>query len=225
MSTYRNPYIAETELAEIKRTTPELIFQQEILAEFIELEGSVFRRIQDAAILEPIEQAIPNRQYIAAVDPAASVDYTVVTIWDVADKHCVYMDRYNRVDYIVLGDRLHAVYKLFNCQSMTIEVNGIGQGVVDHLQGRGMNVIPFTTTNATKQAVITTLQSAFEHGEIRIVNSPVMIGELLSFEAHRSPSGSYQYSAPDGMHDDCVMSLALGWDSLSAPALFVSRRY
>jgi hypothetical protein len=103
---------------------------------------------------------------------------------------------------------------------MTIEVNGIGQGVVDHLAGRGMTVIPFTTTSATKQAIITKLQSGFEHGELKIVNSPVMVGELLSFEAKRSPSGNYQYSAPDGMHDDCVMSLAIGWDAVSNPVWY-----
>lgn len=216
MSTYRNPFIAKSEIDEIKRTTPELIFQQEILAEFIEVEGSVFRRIQEAATLEPIDAPEAGRQYIAAVDPAASVDYTVVTIWDVQAKHCVYMDRFNRVDYQVLGDRLHSAYKRFNCQSMTIEVNGIGQGVVDHLAGRGMSVRPFTTTSATKQAIITKLQSAFEHSEIRIVNNAVMIGELLSFEAKRSPSGNYQYAAPDGMHDDTVMSLAIGWDAINS---------
>jgi hypothetical protein len=78
-----------------------------------------------------------------------------------------------------------------------------------------MTVIPFTTTSATKQGIITKLQSGFEHGEIKAVNDPVLIGELLSFEAKRSPSGSYQYSAPGGMHDDTVMSLAIGWNALS----------
>jgi phage FluMu gp28-like protein len=223
--TSSNPYIPQAEIEAAKADLPDIIYRQEYLAEFVDMEGAVFRRIQEAATLEAIDGPEEGRQYIAAVDPAASVDYTVVTIWDVAAKTCVHMDRFNRVDYTVLGDRLHAVYNLFSCQTITIEVNGIGQGVVDHLQSRGMNIIPFTTTSATKQGVITKLQSAFEHGEIRIVNNAVMIGELLSFEAKRSPSGSYQYSAPDGMHDDCVMSLAIGWDCLSAPAMFVSGRY
>lgn len=205
-----------------KTRVSELTYLQEWEAEFVSAEGLVFRRIQEAATIEQIEQPISGRQYVAAVDPAASIDYTVVTIWDVLDKSCVHLARFNRVDYTVLGDRLHALYNLFGCQTMTIEINGIGQPVIDHLQGRGMNVIPFTTTSATKQGVITKLQSAFEHGEIKMVNNPVLIGELLSFEAKRAPSGSYTYSAPDGMHDDCVMSLAIGWNAINSDTWLIS---
>lgn len=221
-TSYDNPVIDAREIDAIKRTAPDLYFRQEYMAEFVNFEGSVFRRIQEAATLQSIDNPVKDRQYIAAVDPAASVDYTVVTVWDVADKACVFFDRFNRVDYGVLEDRLHAVYTRFNCTSMTIEINGIGQGVIDHLQGREMNVIPFTTTSATKQAIIIQLQSAFEHTELKIVNNPVIIGELLSFEAKRSPSGSYQYSAPEGGHDDCVMSLAMGWNALSGSGWIIA---
>jgi hypothetical protein len=214
-TTYDNPYIARTEIEDIKKSTPELVFLQEIMAEFISLEGSVFRRIQEAATLEPIEGPENKRQYIAGVDVAASVDYTVISIMDVQSKSLVHIDRFNRVDYNVLGDRLSAIYNRFDLQSMSIESNSIGQGVIDHLADRGMNIVPFTTTNATKQTIITNLQSAFEHDEIKIINDPVIIGELLSFESKRSPSGSFQYSAPAGMHDDCVMSLAIAWNSIN----------
>ena len=214
-TTYDNPYIARKEIEDIKKSTPELVFLQEIMAEFISLEGSVFRRIQEAATLEPIDKPEPDRQYIAGVDVAAIVDFTVISVMDVQSKHLVYLDRFNRVDYTVLEDRLHACYQYWGMDSMMIESNSIGQGVIDHLQGRGMNVRSFTTTNATKDAIIKQLQGAFEHDEIKIINDPILIGELLSFEAKRSPSGSFQYSAPAGMHDDCVMSLAIAWDAIS----------
>jgi phage terminase large subunit-like protein len=212
-TTYDNPYIAKSEIEEIKASTPELIFNQEILAAFVELEGSVFRRIQEAATVEPISEPAKDRQYVAGVDVAASVDYTVISVLDVASKQLVYLDRFNRVDYNVLEDRLSALYDKWHLTSMTVEVNSIGQPVIDNLNQRGMSIIPFTTTSATKQAIITKLQAAFEHGEIHIVNNPVLIGELLSFESKRSPSGSFTYSAPEGMHDDCVMSLAIAWNS------------
>jgi hypothetical protein len=38
-----------------------------------------------------------------------------------------------------------------------------------------------------------------------------MIAELEAYEAKRLESGAIRYSAPDGMHDDTVMSLALAW--------------
>jgi phage terminase large subunit-like protein len=99
--------------------------------------------------------------------------------------------------------------------AMKIESNSIGQPVIDQLVARGMAVIPFVTTNLTKQTIIQNLQAAFENGEIAILNDPVLIGELLSFESKRNTSGSFSYSAPEGMHDDCVMSLAIAWDAVS----------
>ena len=69
----------------------------------------------------------------------------------------------------------------------------------------------FTTTSDSKSDVILALALAFERGEIRIPNDPVLIAELESFEATRLPSGKWRYSAPDGMHDDCVIALALAW--------------
>ena len=102
---------------------PEIIFRQEYMAEFVDSEGAVFRRIMEAAVLEPLEAPLPNRQYIAGVDVAAAVDYTVVTILDVASKDMVYMDRFNRVDYPVLIDSLAAVWQRWDLYGMTIEAN------------------------------------------------------------------------------------------------------
>ena len=213
--TAANPHIPATEIDAAKRELPELIFRQEYLAEFIDDSGGVFRRVQEAARVERIENPIPGRTYTAGVDVASAIDYTVVCIMDSGSKELVHMDRFNRVDYNVLEDRLAALYHRFKLSNMTIEVNSIGQGVIDHLAGRGMSIIPFQTTNATKQAAITALQSAFEHGEIGIIDDPVLIGELLSFEGKRNPSGSFSYSAPEGMHDDTVMALAIAWNGIN----------
>ena len=216
-----NPDIRFDEIEQLFKTMPELKFRQEILGEFVDFQGGVFRRVQEAIRCDNLLQPEDKHQYIAGVDVAASVDYTVVSVMDVQSKNLVYKDRFNRVDYNVLEDRLENVYKLFKLDTMKIEANSIGQGVIDHLRNRRMNIIPFTTTSATKQTIITALQSAFEHGDIGIYNDPVLIGELLSFESKRNTSGSFSYSAPDGMHDDCVMSLALAWDCIGKSSVIL----
>ena len=208
--TANNPYIAKEEIDAAKRDLPEMIFRQEYLAEFIDDAGGVFRRVQEAAVLEPREYE-EGKQYIAGVDVAASVDFTVVSVLDAESKDQVYLDRFNRVDYPVLIDRMEAIYHRYHMTSMVVESNSIGRPVIDELVTRGLNIIPFTTTSATKQSIIQNLQAAFENGQIRILNNPVLVGELLSFESKRNASGGFSYSAPDGMNDDCVMSLAIAW--------------
>jgi len=58
-----------------------------------------------------------------------------------------------------------------------------------------------------------------ERGEIEILNDPILISELQAYEMERLPSGLLRYSAPSGMHDDCVMSLALAWYGATAGVL------
>jgi hypothetical protein len=198
-----------------KERLPERKFRQEWLAEFVDDSGGVFRRITEAATAVRQDKALAEHQYIAGVDVADQVDFTVVSVIDVTTGELCYLDRFNRVGYPVLEDRLAALYGRFMPSKLVIESNSIGQPVIDHLRGRGIPVTPFRTTGGTKEPVIQGLQAAFEHGRLKILNDPVLIGELQAFEAKRTASGGFKYSAPDGLHDDCVMSLALAWDAAS----------
>jgi len=139
--TISNPFIQPTEIEAAKRDLPEMIFRQEYLAEFIDDSGSVFRRVQDAAVLEP-QEPDANKQYVAGVDVASSIDFTVVSIMDVKSKELVYLDRFNRVDYNVLENRLEALYRRWHLDSMKVEANSIGQPVIDHLYAKGLSIIP-----------------------------------------------------------------------------------
>ena len=42
-----------------------------------------------------------------------------------------------------------------------------------------------------------------------------LLNELQAYESERLPSGAVRYSAPGGMHDDHVISLALAWRAVA----------
>lgn len=210
-----NPYIADDEIEAARRNLPERIFRQEYLAEFIDDAGGIMRRVREAAVLAPLERPIPGRQYIAGVDIGLKVDYTVISVFDAESKEQVYIDRFNQVPFNVLYDRLEAVYRRFDLQAMTIEDNSIGQPPFEELTERGLSVMPFHTTNVTKQAIIQDLAAAFEHGEIRIIDDAVQINELQAFEGKRLDGGKYKFGAPEGYHDDCVMAMAIAWQGIA----------
>lgn len=69
----------------------------------------------------------------------------------------------------------------------------------------------FTATNASKEEAIQALVLAFERTDITIPREPQLLQELEVFGMERLPSGRFRYAAPEGEHDDCVMSLAEGW--------------
>ena len=59
------------------------------------------------------------------------------------------------------------------------------------------------------------LKSALEHSKVKLLNNEIQKKELLAFEEKGSVNGSFSYSAPSGLHDDCVMALAMAWDACS----------
>src|SRR2546423_13622377 len=79
----------------------------------------------------------------------------------------------------------------------------------------GLRIHPFTTTNASKAQAIEALALAFERGDIRIFNDPVLVNELVAYQGERLPSRLIRYSAPSGQHDDCVMALAMVWSAVA----------
>jgi hypothetical protein len=52
-------------------------------------------------------------------------------------------------------------------------------------------------------------------GDIRILVDPVLVSELVAYQAERLPSGLMRYGAPGGQHDDTVMALAMAWTAVS----------
>ena len=206
-----NPEVPFGEIEQLQRTLSERVFQQEILAQFVEMSGGVFRRVLDAATAQAQDSAITGHEYIVGVDWGKSNDFTVLSVIDTTTNELCHVDRFNQIDYAVQLSRLQALAQRFNPYSIIVERNSIGEPLIEQLYRMGLPVQPFNTTNATKTQAIDALALAFERGDLRIINDAVLIAELQAYEMERLPSGLMRYSAPAGMHDDCVMSLALAW--------------
>jgi len=97
------------------------------------------------------------------------------------------------------------------------ESNSMGGPLVERLQALNYPIQAFQTTNATKQQAIDNLALAFEREELALLMDPVQTAELQAYEMERLPSGLIRYSAPEGMHDDTVMALALAWHGCARP--------
>lgn len=90
----------------------------------------------------------------------------------------------------------------------------MGTPLLETLMRDGLPVQAFTTTNASKAVIIDALNLAFEQSKIRILSDSMLLAELQAYEMTRLPGGMLRYSAPEGMHDDCVMSLAMCWSGI-----------
>lgn len=193
----------------------ERTYRQEWLAQFIDDGGLVFRNVRACAIATPQAKLVEGHTYIGGLDWAFSNDYTVLTLVDVTTHEVVHTDRFNGIDYTLQRERIAAKLDLFKPSVIISESNAMGRPNNEELRRRGYSVRQFETTNATKERAIEDLAVAFERNDIRIPDNPTLIAELEAYEGERLQSGMTRYGAPQGMHDDMVMSLALAWQGVA----------
>lgn len=211
-STHQNPYIPKAEIETAKKELPEDTYRQEYDAEFLEESAGVFRRIEAIlnGKLDPDYSSEYGHQYILGWDHAKYQDYSVLTLMDTGTRKVVWWERFNQIDHTKQVDRVVAVAKKFNA-FVLMDSTGAGDVVLELLKAKYDNCDGYVFTNASKKILIETLQLGIQDRAFTMPDIPVVVNELRQFEYKISPSRNVIYSAPDGAHDDCVISLALVW--------------
>ena len=124
MPTSANPFINPQEIEAARLDLTEAAFNQEYLAQFVNWEGSVFRRVGEAATVA--EKTVPEsgHAYVIGCDWGRSKDYTVFVVLDTTTHAMVAMDRSNQVDYTLQCGRLRALYDCWRPQQIIAEHAG-----------------------------------------------------------------------------------------------------
>lgn len=209
----RSPFFSDSELEAAKQTTPELVFRQEYLAEFIDTGGEVFRHIKEC-ISGELEEPRRDSVYVMGVDLARTQDFTVITVFDRERKHLVFYDRFNNLDWPVQEQRIIAAANRYRAP-IEIDATGVGDPVFQRLQRSGLQVNPIRLTNERKRHIIENLAFMIEKREVTYPDIPELIHELNVYSSETTPAGNVRYNAPSGYHDDIVVSMALASAKLS----------
>jgi hypothetical protein len=229
MPTSTNPFIHPDEIEAARLELPERVYQQEYRAEFLE-DSAVFRKVKEAATAKWQEYAQhgypskPDHTYIIGVDWGKYEDYSVFAVVDATTKELCHLDRSNHIDYTAQIRRLEDLSKRFKAKQVVVETNS-NETTIELIRKTSIPVREFTTSNASKQNIIEGLMLGLEQSKLRIVDNPILLGELQSFEATRLPGGGLRYAAPPGGHDDCVMALAMAWDAAKDSRPVVVQKY
>lgn len=200
--------ITQEELEEIRKKLPELSFRQSYLAEFLPDGASVFRFGTDI-ISDTLRDVEIGHYYSMGVDLAKMSDFSVITVVDRLTNEVVYLDRFKDIDYPFQKQRIKATALRYNNARVTIDSTGVGTPIKDDLEREGLFIDDFTFTNRSKKELIEKLSIFIEQKFIKIPQNQILIDELRAFGMRLTDSRNVVYGAPEGLHDDCVYSLAL----------------
>jgi len=216
-TTFDNPFFPESEKKVIAETTPELILRQEYYADFLEDEATVFRNL-DKCIRGSLQTNEEKEKYSIGVDLGKAEDFTVITVIKESTGELVYINRINKIDWSLQKEHIKAVTRVYRNNIVHIDSTGLGDPICDDLNKSGVIVRGFKFSNTSKQVLIEQLIVAIEQGLLSIPDcneTKFLIDELKCFTYELLPSGKLRYTAPEGLHDDGVISLGLAIRGMS----------
>ena len=203
-----NEFLDPTEFVKMTKDLPELMYRQEILADFIDTGGEVFRNL-NKVLCNCLEYPKPDHNYIGGIDLAKYQDFTVIMIADMDTNAIVFYERFNKLDWDYQKVRIQQVLKSYNDALAFVDSTGVGDPIVEDLQRVGCNVKAFKFTTTSKKQVIENLMKMVDDSIISIPDIPEIRHEFSIFGFEQTQFGNVRYSAPDGQHDDIVIATAL----------------
>jgi phage terminase large subunit-like protein len=144
-------------------------------------------------------------------------DFTVITIVDRSSHQIVFWDRFTKLPYTLQKERILNVARKYN-SLVVIDAMNVGAAMADELRAEGLSVQDFKAVGTiskdidkqgSKEKMVEKLSLFFEQRNVVIPPEEILVDELESFSYHLTPSGNLVYGAPEGFHDDCVISLGL----------------
>lgn len=207
-------------LDEEKRQMPEDLFYQEYYCRFIEGAGQFFRNIEQCIYDDNLEpdtdkhfRIYDGKQFRLGVDLGKKEDFTVITPIDLNTFKVGIQERFNQIDYPLQKSKIEAQYFKYNKAEIRIDSTGVGEPIYDDLVDRKLRITPYQFTETSRKNLLVNLQLLLEQAIIKIPNDPILLDELRSVQYELGELGKVKIAVPEGIHDDCVMSLALAcWD-------------
>lgn len=187
------------EVEQAKRDMPEAYFRELYLCEPTDDGANPFGYSHIQKQIKPISS---NHPVCFGIDLAKTFDHTVIVGLDSNGDVCVF-ERFQ-------GDWTGQVKKIVetvNSVPCLIDSTGVGDSVVEQIQRAMPNVEGFKFTSGSKQQIMEALALSIQQGTIGYPEEYI-VNELEQFEFFHTTTG-VKYSAPSGVHDDCVCALAL----------------
>jgi hypothetical protein len=146
----------------------------------------------------------PGPAVAFGVDLAKKQDYLVVIGLNSTGQVCSF-DRWQGISWRQSIRRIHAL--VGEDAPALVDSTGVGDPVLEELQESHGNFRGYNFTQASKQRLMEGLAVSIQGHELAFPAGPI-VDELESFEYELTRTG-VRYQAPEGLHDDCVCSLAL----------------
>lgn len=234
-----NPHNEPAMLESMRDEMGDAMYAQEIMAEFSDDFGAVFREDDISGCLETnslvayvtgdlLSEPQPGRIYSLGIDWGRKQDFTVCAVVDATETpaRLVQLQRWSVMGWDAQVASVADTIAKFNPLRVLADGNSIGDPLAETLgravrdaqarrgqhDPRGINVERFIFTSDTKLQLVDKLNLGLSRRGLRYPNHKALLNELRGFEYGAvGSSGRARMAAKGAGHDDIVMGLALAW--------------
>jgi len=196
------------QLNETQKSMTQKMFSQEMMCDFLETEGTVFRAVRDAMTSHP-EPPKSGHLYVIGCDLAKVTDFTALTVYDRIHNNQVYQEKFQTIEWPFQKQKIFALSKHYNNALVELDATGLGDPIADDLIRIGIAIDPLKITEQTKKELIEKLSIWIEQKKCLLLPLNETLEEFDNFSYEIGPTGRIRYQAREGFHDDIVLSHAL----------------
>lgn len=211
--------LPQSKLEEYRKILPANVFRTEYLGLWLDDDGTVFVNLTKAMMDNHIKDT--DRLYVG-VDWSnqGEQDDTVISIFNQYGQQ-VLLRYFNGLTPLKQIDFIYNQLEPYLKQIVVIacETNSIGTPYTELIKKRSQlmaqKIKGFTTTNSSKNDIVTEMQVALEQEKVKLLPDDKQKRQFGYFTATYNPqTRNVSYAAPNGLHDDCVMATLIAYDSL-----------
>lgn len=213
---YDDNLVSLEQVEEIKKSIPSLAFQQEFECKFLDNALTFFTGFEKCFV--PSFRFNENvKTYIGIDVSGQGEDETVLTKVNELMQVKQYVingtfdSKYRKIAEIINETR--------HLESVLFEINGLGAPMfneVRKLVNRKMKMNEFSTSNSSKERIISNLASLIEQEKITFDKEDTsLFSQFSTFQASYTKNKHLQLQAKQGYHDDKIMSLAMAVEAMN----------
>ena len=210
--------LPEEKLNEYREMLPEKIFRNEYLGEFLDDDGVVFS-LKDCFAETSIQ---PTDKLYIGIDWSNQTenDDSVISVFNQDGKQ-VLLKYFNNLTPLGQIDQLYGEIQPYLAQIAAIvcETNSLGTPYTDLLKGKSQmianKVIGFNTSNASKNSLVVSFQTALEKHQVTLLPDKKQKEQFSYFSCDYNPkTRTITYGAPNNLHDDCCLATMFAYEAL-----------